>query len=150
MALIGLRDSVVRVAPRSAVLFDALGLHVNLFSLDIARTTARILLDGDRRVLIVEGEVANAAATPKTIPPMKVSVRSTDGQPLYAWATQPTRQRIDAGERAAFSARLVAPPVDGVDVVVEFEKPTGRTASPPAAPKKAALSRLQGSRTESQ
>jgi hypothetical protein len=151
MALVGLRGPIVRLEPRSAVLFDALGLHVNLVGLDIARTSARILLDGDRRVLIVEGEVANATAAAKTIPPMKVAVRSADGQALYVWTTQPTRQRIEAGERGAFSARLVAPPLDGADVVVEFERPAGQSAAAqPSAAKKAQPPRFQGSRTESQ
>ena len=151
MALVGLRGPVVHVFPRSAALFEALGLHVNLVGLEIPKTSAKILMDGDRRVLIVEGEVANATTASRTMPPMKVSVRSADGQALYAWTTLPTRQRIDAGERAAFSARLVAPPADGVDVVVEFEKATGRAApTPPAAARKSMQPRLQGSRTESQ
>ena len=151
MALVGFRASIVQIAPQAAALFDILGLHVNLLNLDIARTSAHISMDGDRRVLIVEGEVANTTSAPRTIPPMKVSVRSTEGQTLYAWSTQPTRQRIEAGERAAFSARLVAPPLDGVDVVVEFERPADRAAIPqPVAARKGAPPRFQGSRTESQ
>ena len=148
MSVVAARAQIVRIAPYSAALFEALGLQVNLAKLDIARATARIVADGERRFLVVDGEVANSGSEIRTVPPMRVSVRSADRQSIYTWTTNPTRQKIEPGERAAFSARLAAPPADGADVVVEFD----RAGDSPAhrTPKTTAVRRYQGSRTESQ
>jgi len=121
MGIIALRGSVVRAEPRAAILFELVGLPVNLAKLDIALAATRIATEGDRRVLVVEGEVLNQTAEVQTVPPMKVEVRDGDGRAIYAWTTNSTRQRIEPGERAAFSARLVSPPADGANVAVEFD-----------------------------
>lgn len=151
VTLVGARGPIVRMAPHSAALYEALGLPVNLARLDIIRASARVLGDGERRLLVVDGEVANSGAETRTVPPMRVSVRSADGQNIYAWTTNPTRQKIQPGERAAFSARLASPPAEGADVVVEFER-TNASAGPTAHPaaRAAETRRAQGSRTESQ
>ncbi|MDE2365120.1 MAG: FxLYD domain-containing protein [Hyphomicrobiales bacterium] len=147
MAAVGLRAPIVRIAPAAAVLFDAVGLHVNPVGLEITRVAARAGTTGDRRVLIVEGQIANNGERTRLAPAMRVSVRAADGQQLYAWTTQATRQRIEPGETAAFAARLVSPPADGADVAVEFEAPAAEVRDPA---KPAASRAGQGSRTESQ
>lgn len=121
MTAVAFRTAAVRLEPRAAVLFELLGLPVNLAKLEIGRVSARIAAENDRRVLLVEGEVLNQTAEIRTVPPMRVEVRSGDGRAIYAWATNSARQRIEPGERAAFSARLASPPAEGVEVVVEFE-----------------------------
>lgn len=151
MSAIGLRASIVRIAPKAAVLFEAAGLPVNLAGLEIGSVVARLQGDADHRLLLVEGDVANFGEDHRIIPAMRVSIRSADRRQVYVWTTKPTQQKIAPGERAAFSARLASPPADAVDVVVEFDRPT--YASPTATRNDARLAgrkRPQGSSTESQ
>lgn len=133
MAILGLRSTIVRVEPRMATLFELIGLPVNLIKFQIVRTSARIVLEGDRRFLVVDGEVANPTAETRVLPPLKVNVRGADGQAIYSWTARAPRQRIEAGEKAAFSARLASPPADGADVVVEIDRSEEKTP-PPASP----------------
>ena len=134
MAAIGLRTSIVRLVPQTAVLFEAAGLPVNVVGLDVARVSARIVADGERRILVVDGDVANAGAQSKGVPPIKVSLRDEAGQQIYTWTAKPQRQDIAPGERIGFSARLASPPQQATSAVVEFEMPskTAPAASRPA------------------
>jgi len=114
------RVQIVRIAPVTAALFDALGLRVNLVGLEIIQASARIVADGERRILVVDGQVSNPTSATRPVPPMQVAIRDQQGQQVYAWATKASSHSIAPGELATFSARLAAPPSDGADVVIEF------------------------------
>ncbi len=113
MAVVGARSTIVRLAPRTAILFAASGIPVNLTGLNFERVTAKIVVDGDRRVLVVEGELANSGARDEVARPLAVSVRGDGDEALYTWVTRAPQQKIGAGERAAFVARLASPPAKG-------------------------------------
>lgn len=147
MAVVGARAQFVRVAPRSAVLFEAAGLPVNLTGLTLERVSAKEMADGERRVLVVEGDIVNSSDRDEVARPLSVSVRGDGNEPLYTWITRAPRQTVASGERAAFVARLASPPSSGASVIVEFERTDTKTA---AAKKPATRARLQGSSTESQ
>ncbi len=120
MALIGLREKIVRVAPAAAALYSAIGLKVNIAGLELRGVTSKIVTEGARRVLTVEGEIVNLRREANRVPPVALSVRGADGQAKYAWTTQAPKARLDAGEKVMFRARLASPPADGADVLVRF------------------------------
>lgn len=122
MVAVGARTSIVRLAPRAGVLFEAVGLPVIMGGVAIERVGARIALDGDRRVLVVEGDLVNPGDRAEPARPLLVSVRGADGQPLYAWTTRAPQQQLSGGERAAFVARLASPPANASSIVVEFDR----------------------------
>lgn len=121
MATVAARTTVVRIAPRSAVLFEAAGLPVNVSDVTFRNVSAQFAPDGDRRVLLVQGEVENIGRRDAHAPPMRVAVQDASGQAVYSWTTRPPQRRIGAGERVAFLARLASPPPAAARVVVEFE-----------------------------
>ena len=122
MAAVGARTRIVALAPQTAVLFKAVGLPVNLSGVTLDRVSARIFLDGDRRILVVEGDLVNPGDREETARPLLVSVRGDKGQPLYAWTTKASQQQVSGGERAAFVARLASPPASASSVLVEFDR----------------------------
>ncbi len=152
MVSIGARGTIVRFVPRTAVLFEALGLPVNLKGLSIERVNARIVADGDRRILVVEGDIVNAGDRAQPAQPLSVTLSGEDGQSLYSWTTRPPQQELSGGDRAAFVARLASPPMNAVGVLVEFDRNGAAPSSAgKAAVKKGAARPLpQGSSTESQ
>ena len=152
MAAVGARTSIVRLAPRAAALFEAAGLSINLGGVSIDRVRARILMDGDRRILVVEGDLVNPGDRAETARPLLVSVRDDDGQPLYTWTTKAPQQKVSSGERAAFVARLASPPANAGSVLVEFDRSEGESSAKSSAAVKKSADRplAQGSRTESQ
>ncbi|MDE2578034.1 MAG: hypothetical protein KGL46_04440 [Hyphomicrobiales bacterium] len=137
MALVGLRNPVTRLVPRAAGVYAAVGLPVNLVGFALSHVGARIVMDESRRILIVDGDMANAGAVTLTAPLVKVSVRGPDGAQIYTWSARPPKQQFGPGEKAAFIARLAAPPVDGADVVVEFDQPRHNASATPKTPARA-------------
>ncbi|MFT4098036.1 MAG: hypothetical protein QM651_13040 [Rhodoblastus sp.] len=133
MTIAAARATIVRLAPRTAILFAASGMPVNLTGLNLERVTAKIVADGDRRILVVEGELANNGARDEVARPLAVSVRGDGDESLYTWVTRAPQQTIVAGARAAFTARLAAPPARGTSVAVEFDRAEQMQAIPASA-----------------
>jgi len=128
MALIGLREKIVRVAPPLSAFYSTIGLPVNLAGLELRSVRSRILQDGARKVLAIEGEIVNLRHEANHVPPMALTVRGPNGLNKYAWTSPAPKPRLEAGETIAFRARLASPPADGADVVVKF------ASAEPAAP----------------
>ena len=128
-ALIALREKIVAVAPPAAKAFAAIGLPVNLAGLELRQVRSHIEMDGARKVLAVEGEIANTRRESRSVPPVALTVRGEDGQAKYAWTTRAAKSRLEPGETIAFRARLASPPESGADVLVRFsslEEAAGR------------------------
>jgi len=121
MALIGLRNKIVRVAPPTARVYAAIGLPVNLAGLELRDVRSRIVMDGARKVLTIEGEIVNLRREASRVPQVALTVRGEDGRDQYAWTTRPPKAKLEPGEAMPFRARLVSPPENGADVLVRFE-----------------------------
>lgn len=119
-AMIGLRERTARMFPPTAAFYSALGLPVNLPGLELRGLRAKIVADGSRTVLNVEGEIVNLRREANPVPPIALTVRGEDGQDRYAWTTQAPKSKLKEGETIAFRARLASPPADGVDVLARF------------------------------
>ena len=135
MALIGLREKIVRLAPAAATIYSAAGLPVNLAGLELRSLKSQLVLDGARKVLTIEGEIVNLRREANRVPPVALTVRGENGQNKYAWTTPAPKSRLEAGETIAFRARLASPPTDGADVVVRFAstEPTPSQSKTPVA-----------------
>lgn len=120
---IGLRAPIVRAAPAAAVVYEAFGLPVNLAGIALRDVRARIVRDGDRRVLVTDGEIVNIRRTENRVPTLTLSVRGANGLQRYAWSAPPPKTWLAPGEAVTFRARLAAPPDDGEEVVVRFGRP---------------------------
>jgi hypothetical protein len=120
---LGLRASIVRAAPALAAVYEAVGLPVNLAGLALRGVRARIVRDGDRRVLVTEGEIVNIRRTENRVPTLTLSVRGANGLQRYAWSAPAPKTQLAPGETVTFRARLAAPPEEGEEVVVRFGRP---------------------------
>jgi hypothetical protein len=134
-ALIALREKIVAVAPPAAKAFAAIGLPVNLAGLELREVRSHIEMDGARKVLAVEGEIANVRRESRSVPPVALTVRGEDGQAKYAWITRAAKSRLEPGETIAFRARLAAPPESGADVLVRFSSLEEAAGKPGVAAK---------------
>jgi hypothetical protein len=121
-AVIGLRGSIVRVAPATAAVFRAAGVPVNPLGLEIRELHSRVVLDGGRKVLVTEGEIVNLRRDQNRVPALTLAVRGENGLDRYAWSIPAPKPQLGPGEKVAFRARLASPPEDGADVVARFAK----------------------------
>ncbi|HYA81079.1 MAG TPA: hypothetical protein VED87_09140, partial [Methylocystis sp.] len=102
MALIALREKIVVVAPPTATAFKAVGLPVNIVGLDLRKLSSRIVMDGARKVLAIEGEIANLRRQPTHVPQLALTVRGDDGQAKYAWSSPAPKTQLQPGETVPF------------------------------------------------
>jgi len=131
MAAIAARAEIVALAPATGGLYAAIGLPVNPLGLAIADVSARLGAGGDKSLLAVEGALVNLRAKETAAPNLRIALRAADGRELYVWTTRPPKDRLAAGERAHFVARLAAPPPGVVDALVKFAAPGDKDSLAP-------------------
>jgi hypothetical protein len=118
--LIGGRAQIVTFLPAAAPAYAALGLTVNLRQMDVLGVTARLVEEDARKILLVEGQIRNIGAAPRTPPRMRLAIEDKLGREIYFWTAAPPKSRLNPGETAYFRARLAAPPEEGAEVRVRF------------------------------
>ena len=119
-AAIGLRASLVRVAPDLAGLYAAIGFPVNLRGLEFSEIkTMREMQDGIP-VLVIDGEIVNVTRQPVEVPRLRLAVLGPDARELYSWTALLPRSVLSEGERLSFRSRLASPPAEGAQVMVRF------------------------------
>jgi predicted Zn finger-like uncharacterized protein len=123
MAAVAARAAIVAAAPATGGLYAAIGLPVNPVGLAIADVSARLGAGGDKSLLAVEGALVNLRGNDTAAPDLRIALRAADGRELYVWTTRPPKDRLAAGERMRFVARLAAPPPGVVDALVKFVAP---------------------------
>lgn len=120
IAVLGLRESIVRVAPSLAGVYAAVGLPVNLRGLEFRGVKTTQEVQDGIPVLVIEGEVVNVARHPVEVPRVRIAVLGPSQQELYAWTTLPQRSILADNEKVAFRSRLASPPPNGKEVLVRF------------------------------
>jgi predicted Zn finger-like uncharacterized protein len=131
MAAVAARAAIVAAVPAAGGLYAAIGLPVNPLGLAIADVSARLGAGGDRSLLAVEGALVNLRGKETAAPNLRIALRAADGRELYVWTTRPPKDRLAAGERAHFVARLAAPPAGVVDALVKFVAPGDKDSLAP-------------------
>jgi len=118
--LVGWRSDVVRVFPQTAAFYALMGMSVNLRGLDFDGVVTTTEEHEGVPILVVEGNIVNAARKVVDVPRLKFVVRNTARQEIYAWTAVPSRTVLPPGEAVSFRSRLAAPPAEGRDVLVRF------------------------------
>jgi predicted Zn finger-like uncharacterized protein len=131
MAVVAARAAIVAAAPAAGGLYAAIGLPVNPVGLAIAEVSARLGAGGDKSLLVVEGALVNLRGEATAAPNLRIALRAADGRELYVWTTRPPKDRLAAGERVPFAARLAAPPPGAVDALVKFLAPGDKDSLAP-------------------
>lgn len=108
---------------------------------DLQDVRSRLVWEEGRKVLLIEGVIANRRRAGVSVAPIRLSVRNHEGQDLYTWSVAAPKAFLDAGDRASFVARLPAPPEDGVETAARLEPPV--EAAPPTSSQMAAAPRAR-------
>jgi predicted Zn finger-like uncharacterized protein len=114
------REKIVATLPDLAGIYELIGLKVNLRGLDFQNVTARQEMDGSTPVLVVEGDIINLDSESKSLPAVRVALKSSTGRDVYAWNYALPQLSIDQIGKVHFKTRLLAPPEASVTVEVRF------------------------------
>lgn len=114
------RERIVAIFPDFAGIYELIGLKVNLRGLDFQNVAAHQEMDGSTPVLLVEGDIINLDSESKSLPAVRVTLKSSTGRDVYAWNYTLPQLNIDQMGKAHFKTRLLAPPEASVTVEVRF------------------------------
>jgi predicted Zn finger-like uncharacterized protein len=120
IVLIGWRSDVVRALPQTASFYALLRLPVNLRNLTFNDVVTSMEQHEGVPILVVEGNIFNAAHKTEDVPRLKFIVRNAAHQEIYAWTAVPSRASLGPGEAVGFRTRLASPPATAHDLVVRF------------------------------
>ncbi len=114
------RSAVVRFWPNTASLYEALGMKVNLWGVDLGKTSVQRLIVGDANVLRISGEVTNPGKKDQHVPLVQISLRDETGATLYQWTVTPGPANLAPGEVAVFKTEVSNPPNNAVGIDFNF------------------------------
>jgi predicted Zn finger-like uncharacterized protein len=115
-----MRDNVVKQSPDLASLFQLIGLDVNLRGLEFRNLRTFTEVEDGKRVLVVEGSIRNLLEERNTVPAVRLSIRSSDMQEVYAWTVEPRTKSLNALDETRFRTILADPPGNASDIQVRF------------------------------
>jgi predicted Zn finger-like uncharacterized protein len=118
--LLGWRSDVVRALPQTASFYSSLGMPVNLRNLTFNDVRTSMEQHEGVPILVVEGNVINAARKSEDMPRLKFIVRNAAHQEIYSWTAVPSRASLAPGEAVGFRSRLASPPASAHDLVLRF------------------------------
>lgn len=112
------RQTLVENHPKTATLFQSIGLGVKANGLDIQNVSSeRLLIDGEA-VLRVTGEVINLTSQAKLAPFVQFRLENRSGEALVDWFVEPGT--VPAGQSVPIETDYPAPPIDSVELRYRF------------------------------
>lgn len=115
-----LRDSMVKQSPDLASLFQIIGFEVNLRGLEFRNLRTFSEIEGGKQILVVEGSIRNMLDETNSVPAVRLSIRNSDVQEVYAWTVEPRTKTLNGLDETRFRTILADPPQDASDIQVRF------------------------------
>ena len=131
------RVDVVRLAPRTASAYAAVGLPVNAVGLVFEGVSAKPGLQDGHDALVVSGAVRNVEKRAVASPLLAIKILDKAGHQIAVHMTDPGTAPIAPGQVHNFVVSLVDPPAAANDVEVAFGAPRKLPAGAHLAPKPA-------------
>jgi predicted Zn finger-like uncharacterized protein len=131
------RMDVVRLMPRTAGAYAAVGLPVNQVGLTIEKVHAEPGLQDGRAALAVSGVIRNIRTKPTEAPPLMIRMLDKDGHPVGGRTLRAGDALVPPGATRDFAVSLIDPPSAAKDVEVTFALDGWRAKAKTAAAKEA-------------
>jgi predicted Zn finger-like uncharacterized protein len=120
MSAVMFRVDVARVWPRTASAYAAVGLPVNVVGLVVEAVTTAPMLDNDRQVLVISGEVRNVSDGSVRPPPLRVDLLDKTGVRLTGRSLDLGDEEVPPGQARPFTVQLYDPPTEAAQVEAGF------------------------------
>lgn len=115
-----LRDNMVKQSPDLASLFQIIGFDVNLRGLEFRNLRTFSEIESGKKVLVVEGSIRNLLEEANPVPAVRLSIRNSDLQEVYAWTVEPRTKALNGFDETRFRTILADPPEEASDIQVRF------------------------------
>jgi zinc-ribbon domain len=113
-------EAIVGAAPAAIRAYDALGVGVNLYGLEIRRVEQQHAIIKGVRVLTIKGDIVNVTDAVRRIPWLRFGMRDVTSAEVYHWTLDTEARPLKGGEATSFVTRVAAPPEAASDVQIRF------------------------------
>lgn len=118
------RDAVVRTLPKTASVFDAIGLPADRWAVELKPLRSEIKQEGADVVMHISAEIVNASKKSRWVPLVRLSLRDETGEELYAWTESTGLESLAPQTSAVFNTSVRNPAPEAVDIHFDFtDKP---------------------------
>lgn len=114
------RGDVVRLWPRTAGAYAAVGLPVNNLGLVVENPTAEATLQMGHAALRVSASIRNIETDPITSPSLRISLLNRKGKPVLVQIARPANPIIPPGATRHFAVTLIDPPSTASELEIAF------------------------------
>lgn len=125
------RGGVAQVWPQTASAYAALGLDVNITSLEFSDLAITRNVDAASPTLTVSGAVRNIGAKPKSPPVLRFGLRDQNADEVRSWMVSLPGGPIEPGAARQFQSVLTSPPLSAVDLEASFATAKEAKKAPP-------------------
>ncbi|GAA6211023.1 hypothetical protein NBRC116602_07630 [Hyphomicrobiales bacterium 4NK60-0047b] len=115
------RVSLVKAIPSMANVYSVLGMDVNVRGLTFTNVQQKWVIEDNRLLLKVQGEVTNLTNRYKTLPPMVFGAVGTDKKEIFRWVMRVRKKPLLPGEKAPFMAMVPLPPKQAKHLYISFQ-----------------------------
>lgn len=115
------RVSIVKAIPSMAGVYAALGMNVNVRGLTFTNVQQKWVIEDNRLLLKVRGEVTNLTNRYKTLPPMVFGAVGSDKKEIFRWVMRVRKKPLLPGEKAPFTAMVPLPPEQARHLYISFQ-----------------------------
>lgn len=115
-----LPEAAVSLAPASISAFEAVGLQVNIYGLELRRVELQHMVVDGTRVLAVKGEIVNISSHDRKIPWLRFALLDLERSEVYNWTLDAGARPLRSGEATNFVTRVASPPETAKDVEIRF------------------------------
>jgi hypothetical protein len=113
-------EKVVSAAPAVFKVYEAIGVGINIYGLEIRRVQQQHTLVKGVRVLTIRGDIVNVTDEQRKIPWLRFGLRDETSAEVYTWTLDTASRPLRGGEVTSFVTRVAAPPDKAVDVQIRF------------------------------
>jgi predicted Zn finger-like uncharacterized protein len=119
-SIMSYREQIATTWPKSASLFERIGLGVNTRGLNFSDVSHSSQMEDGQPVLVISGKLVNVGSTLETVPPLRVTLSDDAKHPIYGWNFSAAAHDVAPGKTVAFRTRLSNPPSAARHVDIRF------------------------------
>jgi zinc-ribbon domain len=114
---------VVAFAPITIKAYEAMGMDINIYGLEIRRLTQQYAVIDGQRVLTIKGDILNISGQVQKIPSLRFGLNDLQQLEVYQWTLDTGSRPLRAGESTSFITRVASPPETASQVKIRFAHP---------------------------